>query len=63
MMYQAAKIDDGKFQQILDDIQWLIFKQQLSQMRGMEQWLKKNGILSDDDDSEILLPDEQVVAE
>lgn len=63
MMHQAAKIDDEKFQQILDDIQWRVFSQQLGQMRGMEQWLKQNGILSDDDDSEILLPDEQVAAE
>ena len=63
MMHQAAKIDEGKFQQILDDIQWQVFNQQLGQGRGMEQWLKQNGFLSDDDDSDILLPDEQVAAE
>ncbi len=63
MMHQAAKIDDEKFQQILDDIQWQVFNQQLGQMRGIEQWLKQNGILSDDDDADILLPDEQVAAE
>lgn len=63
MMHQAAKIDDEKFQQILDDIQWQVFNQQLGQMRAMEAWLKQNGILSDDDDAELLLPDEQVAAE
>lgn len=63
MMHQAAKIDDEKFQQILDDIQWQVFNQQLGQMRGIEQWLKQNGFLFDDDDADILLPDEQVAAE
>jgi hypothetical protein len=63
MMHQASKIDDEKFQQILDDIQWKVFSQQLGQMRGMEKWLKQNGILFDDDDADILLPDDQVAAE
>jgi hypothetical protein len=63
MMHQASKIDDKKYQAILDDIQWQVFNNQLAQMRGMEQWLKQSGILSDDDDDELLLPDEQVAAE
>lgn len=65
MMHQVSKIDEEKFKTILDDIQWQVFNQQFGQMRGMDQWLKQNGLLSDDeeDDSDILLPDEQVAAE
>lgn len=63
MMYQVSKIPSDKFKVLLDDIQWQVFNQQLAQMRGMEQWLKQNGLLSDDDGDEILLPDEQAAAE
>lgn len=63
MMHQVSKIDAAKLKLILDDIQWQVFNQQLVQMRGIDQWLKQNGLLSDDDESEILLPDEQVAAE
>lgn len=63
MMHQVSKIDEEKFKSILDATQWQVFKQQLAQMRGMEQWLKQNGLLFDDDDTEVLLPDEQVAAE
>lgn len=65
MMHQVSKIDEEKFKTILDDIQWQVFNQQFGQMRGMDQWLKQNGLLSDDeeDGSDVLLPDEQVAAE
>jgi hypothetical protein len=64
MMYQVSKIPEDKLKPLLDDIQWRVFSQQLVQMRGMEQWLKQNGLLSDvDDDAEVLLPDEQVAVE
>lgn len=64
MMHQVSKIDDANFKKILDNIQWQVFNQQLGQLRNIEQWLKQNGLLSDDeDDSDILLPDEQVAAE
>ncbi|MGZ0169750.1 MAG: hypothetical protein ACKVHE_09350 [Planctomycetales bacterium] len=62
MMHQVSKIDDKKFKPILDTIQWQVFNQQLAQMRGMEKWLKQNGFLSDDDDADVLLPDEQAAA-
>ena len=58
MMHQVSKIDDANFKKILDNIQWQVFNQQLGQLRNIEQWLKQNGLLSDDeDDSDILLPD------
>ena len=63
MMHQISKIDEAKLTLILDDIQWQVFKKQLAQMRGMEQWLKQNGILFDDEEEELLLPDAQVAAE
>jgi len=63
MMHQISKIDEAKLTLILDDIQWQVFKKQLAQMRGMEQWLKQNGILFDAEDEEVLLPDAQVAAE
>tara|TARA_R110002072_G_scaffold302999_1_gene491011 strand:+ start:38068 stop:38910 length:843 start_codon:yes stop_codon:yes gene_type:complete len=64
MMHQVAKIDKAKFRKILDNIQWQVFSQQLGQMGNIEQWLKQNGLLpDDDDDSDVLLPDEQVAAE
>ena len=62
-MYQVSKVDDTKFKAILDDIQWQVFNQQLAQMRGMKQWLEQNGLLFDDEDTDVLLPDEQVAAE
>lgn len=63
MMYQISMISADKLKPLLDDIQWQVFNQQLAQMRGMEQWLKQNGVLSDADDGDVLLPDEQVAAE
>ncbi|NQV26226.1 MAG: hypothetical protein HQ518_17870 [Rhodopirellula sp.] len=62
MMYQVSKISEDKLKPILDDIQWRVFNQQFNQMRGMEQWLKQNGLLLDGDE-ELLLPDEQVAVE
>lgn len=63
MMHQISKIDEAKLTLILDDIQWQVFSKQLAQMQGMEQWLKQNGILFDDEEEEVLLPDAQVAAE
>jgi len=63
MMHQISKIDEEKLTLILDDIQWQVFTKQLARMRGMEQWLKQNGILFDDEEEERLLPDAQVAAE
>jgi hypothetical protein len=63
MMHQISKIDEAKLTLILDDIQWQVFTKQLARMRGMEQWLKQNGILFDDEEEERLLPDAQVAAE
>jgi len=63
-MYQISKIPTDKLKPLLDDIQWQVFNQQLAQMRGMEQWLKQNGVLAENfDEDDVLLPDEQVAAE
>lgn len=64
IMYQVTKIPDDQIKPLLDDIQWQVFKQQFAQMGAMEQWLKQQGILGDEDeDEELLLPDEQVAVE
>ena len=44
---QAAHISTDKFKAILDDAQYHLLKQTLDQVRGMEQHLKKEGILPD----------------
>lgn len=64
MMYQVSRIPDELFRDVLDEIQWRVFKAMLVQMQGMEQWLKQNGLLSDAGEPEDrLLPDEQAVVQ
>jgi hypothetical protein len=48
LMYRAAQVDEEKVKPIFDDIQWKIFSTQLNQARGMQQWLKNNGLLEDE---------------
>jgi hypothetical protein len=45
VMYQAGKIPDSKLKAIFDDKQWGFVNRQLNQMRGMEQFLRNNGML------------------
>jgi hypothetical protein len=45
VMYQAGKIPESKLKVIFDDKQWGFVNRQLNQMRGMEQFLRNNGML------------------
>ena len=45
VLVQMAKIPEAKLKPLFDDGQWRVLKQQLTQMRGMEQFLKQNGFL------------------
>ena len=45
VMYQTGKIPESKFKTIFDDKQWAFVNRQLNQMRGMEQFLRNNGML------------------
>jgi hypothetical protein len=48
LMYRASQIDEEKVKPIFDDVQWRIFSMQLTQARGMQQWLKNNGMIDDE---------------
>lgn len=63
MMYRVSDIAEEKLKPHLDEIQWKVFNQHINQYRGMEQWLKQNGFLMNEEDEEPLLPDEQVAAQ
>jgi hypothetical protein len=45
VLVQMSKIPENKLKPLLDEGQWRVLKQQLTQMRGMEQFLKQNGFL------------------
>jgi hypothetical protein len=45
IMYQAGKVPDEKFQQIVDEAQLKPLKQTLQQGAGMEHWLKQQKII------------------
>jgi hypothetical protein len=48
MMLQAALIPEAKLKPIFDAVQWRLLGNQLNQARGMEQWLRQNGMMPDD---------------
>jgi hypothetical protein len=45
VMVQAAKLPEAKLRPIFDDAQWKLLGQQLMQMKGMEEFLKKGEFL------------------
>ncbi len=45
-MYQMTRLPEAKITAILDEAQWRLLSRQFMQARGMEPWLKSNGILS-----------------
>jgi hypothetical protein len=49
VMVQARKLPKEKLTAILDEAQMRVFEQHLNQARGIEQFLKQNGYLDDDD--------------
>ncbi|HKI18942.1 MAG TPA: hypothetical protein VKA15_13735, partial [Isosphaeraceae bacterium] len=48
LMYRAGLIPEERIKPIFDDIQWRVFSQQINQGRGMQQWLKNNGMIEDE---------------
>jgi hypothetical protein len=47
-MLQAASLPAAKLKAIFDAPQWRLLSRQFVQARGMEQWLKTNGVIPDD---------------
>ena len=45
VMYQADQIDEAKLKPLFEDRQWAMVKRQLNQSRGMEQFLRNQGLL------------------
>jgi len=48
LMYRAGQIKEDRIKPIFDDIQWRVFSMQINQARGMQQWLKNNGMIEDE---------------
>ena len=47
VMWQAAHLPEDKVKPIFDDTQWKLLSRQLTQVKGMGQFLKQNGYLDD----------------
>ena len=45
VMYQAGQIAEAKLKPLFEDRQWALLNRQLNQMRGMEQFLRNQGLL------------------
>ena len=45
VLYQAGKIPEAKLKPLFEDKQWALLKRQLNQRRGMEQFLRSQGLL------------------
>lgn len=45
VMYQAGQIAEAKLKPLFEDRQWALLNRQLNQMRGMEQFLRIQGLL------------------
>lgn len=50
LMYQAAKIPEEELKEFLDDAQLRVVNMQFQQGRGMEQFLRQQGLLPDDEE-------------
>jgi hypothetical protein len=48
LMYRAGQIAEDRLKPIFDDVQWRLLSMQLNQARGMQQWLKNNGMIEDE---------------
>ena len=51
LMYQMTRLPEDRMKAILDEPQWRMLSRQFMQARGMEPWLKGNGILAADERS------------
>jgi hypothetical protein len=47
LMFQISKLPETRFKPIFDTPQWRLLSRQLVQARGMEPWLRNNGLLRD----------------
>jgi hypothetical protein len=45
VLVQLAKLPEATLKPIFDDAQWQLLKRQLTQMQGMEQFLKNSDLL------------------
>jgi hypothetical protein len=50
VMYRVSQLPEAKLKPLFDDAQWKVVSRQFNQYRGMKQWLKQSGQLSEDDD-------------
>jgi hypothetical protein len=48
LMLQTARVPEAKLKTVFDAPQWRLLSRQFAQARGMEQWLKTNGVVPDD---------------
>lgn len=48
LMYRASQIPEDQIKAIFDDVQWRLLSMQFNQARGMQQWLKNNGMIEDE---------------
>ena len=49
LLLQTARVPEAKLKPIFDAPQWRLLCRQFAQARAMEQWLKTNGVLADDE--------------
>jgi hypothetical protein len=49
LMYQMTRLPESKITKILDEPQWRLLGRQFMQARGMEPWLRSNGIIAGGD--------------
>jgi len=47
LLWQLSKLPEAKVKPMFDNPQWRLLSRQFVQARGMEQWLRTNGILPD----------------
>jgi hypothetical protein len=49
LMLQTARLPESRLKPILDAPQWRLLSRQFAQAKGMEPWLKSNGVIRDDE--------------
>src|SRR5262249_29114377 len=46
LMFQMTRLPEAKIKAILDEPQWRLLSRQFNQARGMEPWLRSNGLIA-----------------
>ena len=49
LLLQTARLPEAKLKPVFDAPQWRLLSRQFAQARAMEQWLKTNGVIADDE--------------